>query len=86
MSEPNITPAGSTAEFHGLGDSITKLAEASKDLFAAGQQITSELNEITKRVERMSNLTSDTMRSPWLLAALAIAVGAMMIGFSKRHA
>ncbi len=80
------TPVSPAAEFHNFGESFTRLAEASQDLFAAGRQITSELNEITKRIERMSNLTSDTLKSPWLFAGLAIAVGAIMIGISRRHA
>ncbi len=67
-----------------LGDNINRLTESSKHLFEAGKQITENLNELTQRVERVSVRTSEIAKSPWLLAGMAVAAGALILTLSRR--
>jgi methyl-accepting chemotaxis protein len=66
-----------------IGDNLRELAESSQQLFDAGKQITGNLNEITQRVERASNRTSEVLTSPWLFAGVTITAAILILSFSK---
>jgi len=71
--------AGSTA------DNIRQLTDASRQLFHAGEQITENLSALSDRVEHASNVGSQILRSPWLVAGGAIVAGTLMIALSRNH-
>jgi len=48
--------------------------------------MTENLSEMTQRVERVSNRTSEILTSPWLFAGVTIAAAILVLSFSKSKA
>jgi methyl-accepting chemotaxis protein len=69
-----------------ISDNVSQLAQSSKQMLDAGEQIAENLNELTQRVERASDRTSQIVKSPWLIAGIAFAAGALILTFSKHQA
>ncbi len=68
-------------------DNIKEVTQAGKQIFAAGQQLVNNLNELQQRVEHATDWRSQLSERPWLLALVALAGG--IVGwrfFSRRHA
>jgi hypothetical protein len=65
-------------------DNVRELTEASKQLIQAGKQMSDNLSELSDRMEHAKNVTSQVLKSPWLLAGGAMALGALML-MTGRH-
>jgi acyl-[acyl carrier protein]--UDP-N-acetylglucosamine O-acyltransferase len=83
------TAALGSADSHGqtrsAAEHIRQLTEASKQLFDAGKQITESLSQLTRRAEHASDVGSQVLTSPWLIAAGAVIAGTAVILLSKRR-
>jgi hypothetical protein len=66
-------------------DNIRELTQASKQLFEAGKQLTDNLSELSERVEHASEMGSNILTSPWLVAGAAIAAGVLLVVFARRR-
>ncbi len=65
-------------------ENIRELTEASKQLFEAGKQMTDNLTELSQRVEHATNVGSQVLKSPWLLAGGAVAAGVLILLISRK--
>lgn len=65
-------------------DNVRELTEASKQLLEAGKQMSENLSELSHRLEHAKNVSSQVLKSPWLLAGGAMALGALML-MTGRH-
>jgi hypothetical protein len=66
-------------------ENIRELTEASKQLLAAGKQLTDNLTELSEHVEHAKNVSAEVLRSPWLIAMGAIAAGALVLLISRHR-
>lgn len=73
-----------TAEPRSATDNIRDITEASKQLFEAGKQMTDNLAELSRRVDHATNIGSEVLKSPWLIAGGAVAAGALILLFSRK--
>lgn len=79
------TPAADLTN-RSASDNIKEVTQAGKQIFAAGQQLVKNLNELQRRVEHATDLRSQLSERPWLIAVLALAGGlAGWRFFSHRH-
>jgi hypothetical protein len=68
-------------------DNFKELTQAGKQLFEAGQLLVRNLNELQRRVEHATDLKSQFVERPWLIALVALVGG--IVGwrfFTRRHA
>jgi hypothetical protein len=65
-------------------ENIRELTEASRQLLESGKQLTDNLSELSDRVEHAKNVSSQVLKSPWLLAGTAVAIGGLMLLFRHR--
>jgi hypothetical protein len=77
--------AGAGGTSRSTVDNIRELTDASKQLFEAGKQLTENLSELSNRMEHASNVGSQVLKSPWLLAGSAVIAGTILIALSRRH-
>ncbi|MBV8071181.1 MAG: hypothetical protein JO270_14830 [Acidobacteriaceae bacterium] len=57
------------------GDNIKDLTQASKQIFEAGQQLVTNLNELQQRVKHATDWRSQLSEKPWLIAVGALVAG-----------
>ena len=77
--------AATTGPTRSTTDNIRELTDASKQLFEAGKQMTESLSDISNRVEHASDVGSQVLRSPWLLAGSAFLAGLLVLAFSRKR-
>lgn len=72
------------AQHRSATENIRELTEASKQLLEAGKQMTESLSELSERVEHATDVGSQILKSPWLLAGGAFAAGVLILLISRR--
>ena len=82
---PSVTSSESNGRARSATDNLRQLTEASKQLFEAGKQITESLSQLSQRVEHASDVSSQVLTSPWLIAAGAVVAGTAIIMLSRRR-
>jgi ElaB/YqjD/DUF883 family membrane-anchored ribosome-binding protein len=73
-----------TYQHSSAAENTRELTDASKQLLEAGQQVTENLSELSHRIEHAKNVSSEALKSPWLTAGAAIAVGALILLISRK--
>lgn len=75
---------GQSPEHPSTTESLRQLSEAGTRLFEAGQEITENLTEISQRVDHATNVGSQILKSPWLIAGGAVLAGALILMVTRR--
>jgi hypothetical protein len=81
----SVTTAVEPAQNQSAADNIRELTDASKQLLEAGQRMTENLSELSHRLEHAKNVSSEMLRSPWLIAGAAFAAGALILLISRKR-
>lgn len=59
-------------------DNIHEITEASKEMFAAGHQLTENLSELEQRAKRATDLKYQISSRPWLIPIISITAGVVL--------
>jgi hypothetical protein len=71
-SSPDESGAKGSAS---ASENIRALAESSKQMFAAGQQLTENLSQLQQKAKRATDLRYQFSARPWLVPVIAVAGG-----------
>ncbi len=77
--------SGLDAQNRSAADNIQEITHASKELFAAGQQLTENLSELEQRAKRATDLKYQLSSRPWLIPIISVTAGVVLWRIFTRH-